>query len=63
MIAPDCQELATRVADVHAEGWIEVLPQLTQTRVQASHDELVNQAGFTIVEIIQGVVARAAAAD
>ena len=53
VIAPDCQELATRVADVHAEGWIEVLPQLTQTRVQASHDELVNQAGFTIVEIIQ----------
>ena len=62
LVAPDCQQLATLVADEHAEGWAEILPQLTQTRVNASHDELINQAGFEVVEVIQAVVAEAAAA-
>jgi pimeloyl-ACP methyl ester carboxylesterase len=61
--APDCEELASRVADIHADGWAEILPQMTQTRVSASHDDLTTQASGTLVEVIQDVIARAAAAD
>ncbi len=57
--APDCQELASRVADIHAEGWAEILPRMTQTRVSASHDGLTTQASGTLIQVIQEVIARA----
>ena len=58
--APDCEQLAQRVADIHLEGWTKVFPEITQTRVMAEHDRLTAQAGDAIVEVIQEVVARAA---
>ena len=63
LIAPDCQQLANLIADTHAQGWVEILPQMTQTRVNASHDELINQAGAEVAEVIRGVIARAGASD
>ena len=58
--APDCRTLAERVADAHAAGWGELLPQMTQTRVEAGHDQLISQAGFKIGDVIQGVIDQAA---
>jgi hypothetical protein len=46
---------------MHAEGWVEILPQMTHTLLDASHDELINKAGFEVAEVIRGVVAQAAA--
>jgi pimeloyl-ACP methyl ester carboxylesterase len=57
--APDCRTLAERVADAQAAGWGELLPQLTQTRVEAGHDQLISQAGFKIGDVIQGVIDQA----
>ena len=61
--APDCERLAARVADIHAEGWAEVLPQMTQTRVEAGHDTLTTLARQEIIDVIRDVIARAASSD
>jgi len=57
--AKDCADLAKQIADLQAKGWATVNPKLEQTRVEASHDGLIDQAGDQISQIILDVVAQA----
>jgi hypothetical protein len=56
VIAKDCPALANLIAQAQLDGWSTINPQLEQTRVDADHDLLLEQAGDQIAEIIVGVV-------
>ena len=57
--AKDCADLAKQIADLQQKGWRSVNPKLEQTRVDAGHDGLIDQAGDQIAAIILDVVAQA----
>jgi hypothetical protein len=59
--AKDCAALAEAFATAQHEGWSTVQPHLEQTRLEANHDGLIDQAGDQIAAIILGVVAEARA--
>jgi hypothetical protein len=59
--AKDCADLAKQIADLQQKGWANVNPDLEQTRVDASHDGLIDQAGDQIAAIIIDLVTRARA--
>lgn len=59
--AKDCADLAKRIADHQAKGWATVNPEMEQTRVEADHDGLIDQAGDQISPIILDLVAQARA--
>ena len=50
--AADCATLATLIADLGLKGWSTLGPQVTQTRVQASHDGLIEEAGHEVSMVI-----------
>ena len=57
----DCADLAAKIADLQKKGWSTVNPDLVQTRVDASHDGLIDQAGSEIAPIILDLVTQARA--
>jgi hypothetical protein len=59
--AKDCAALAEAFATAQHEGWSTVQPHLVQTRVEANHDGLIDQAGDQISTIILDVVEAARA--
>jgi hypothetical protein len=60
--AKDCADLAKQIADLQQKGWRTVNPKLEQTRVDAGHDGLIDQAGDQIAAIILDLVAQARSA-
>jgi hypothetical protein len=60
--AKDCADLAKQIADLQQKGWRTVNPKLEQTRVDAGHDGLIDQAGMQIAAIILDLVAQARSA-
>jgi pimeloyl-ACP methyl ester carboxylesterase len=60
--AKDCADLAKQIADLQQKGWRTVNPKLEQTRVDAGHDGLIDQAGDEIAAIILDLVAQARSA-
>ena len=60
--AKDCADLAKRIADLQAKGWSTINPKMEQTRIDAGHDGLIDQAGDEIRRIILDLVAQARAA-
>ena len=55
----DCADLAKRIADLQQKGWRTVNPKMEQTRVDADHDGLIDEAGAQIASIILDLVAQA----
>jgi pimeloyl-ACP methyl ester carboxylesterase len=60
LTAPDCETLATLLADRNLSDWRQVGPQVIETRLDASHDGLINEAGPQIVDIIRQMLANPA---
>jgi pimeloyl-ACP methyl ester carboxylesterase len=56
LTAPDCDALASLIADKELNDWRQLGPQVTQTRVEADHDGLINEAMQQIVGIVLGVL-------
>jgi pimeloyl-ACP methyl ester carboxylesterase len=61
--APDCATLATQLADLGFRGWSTLGPQVIQTRVQATHNGLIDEAGHDVASVILAVLAEARAKD
>jgi pimeloyl-ACP methyl ester carboxylesterase len=57
--AATCEQLAAKIADKQHHDWQQVAPDLAQTRVQADHDNLVNEAKDQILQIIRALSASA----
>ena len=49
------------IADLGLKGWSTLGPQVTQTRVQASHDGLIEEAGHEVSMVILAALAEARA--
>jgi pimeloyl-ACP methyl ester carboxylesterase len=56
--APDCEALATKIAEKNFRDWRQLGPQVRELRVQASHDGLISEAGLEIIKIIKGILRR-----
>ena len=54
--APDCEALGAAIADKAATDWATAGQPVTQTRVAADHDGLIETAGDDIAEIILEIV-------
>ena len=59
--AKDCASLAELIADTGFRGWSTLGPQVTQTRVQATHDGLIEEAGSEVAAVILAALAEARA--
>jgi len=58
LTAPDCEALATKIAEKNFRDWRQLGPQVKELRVQATHDGLIDQAGPEIITIIKGILRR-----
>jgi len=57
--AADCVTLMVRIADAEIAAWRTLGAQVVDTRVDATHDAMIDQAGEQIAAVILAVVAKA----
>ncbi len=55
--APNCDALASAIADKQKADWGRLGPQVTATRIKADHDHLVADASSEIADIVLRIVA------
>ena len=58
LTAPECEALATKIAEKNFRDWRQLGPQVKELRVQATHDGLIDDAGPEIIRIIKDVLHR-----
>ena len=61
VVAADCDELAVAIADHTIAAWKAVLPEIEETRIDATHNDMVQSDGRQIAELILEVVDEARA--